>query len=217
MTVESRLGSLLLALAALGMALDAGAVPAKKGSKAASNDTEPPAIEHARIEHAPLGQAIVVKAKITDQSEIFAPSVQFRPKGSKEYDAIEMRKTASGYEATIPAEQVNTDIEYFIEAFDANGNGPARAGSPEEPIRVSVFDAAHPPPSRAARPREKIEEVAEPAPLPAEDQESVLSKWWFWTVVVAAAGGGVAAYLALRPGNVSAVDVQVHGPAPGAM
>jgi hypothetical protein len=189
-----------------------------KPQKASSGDTKPPAIRHTKVERAPLGQAIVIRAEIIDESDIFAPSVQFRPKGSKEYDSIEMRDNGAEYEAKIPAEQVNTDIEYYIEAFDSAGNGPARAGSPEEPIRVKVFDPSKPESkSRATKPRPKDEEpdlTAEAPPAADDGSGGLLSKWWFWTIAAAVvAGGAVGIYFATK-GPVTAVDVAVRGPDP---
>jgi hypothetical protein len=195
-----------------------GAQALAKPQKGSNGDTKPPAIRHSKVERAPLGQAIVIRAEIIDESDIFAPSVQFRPKGTKEYDSIEMRDNGAEYEAKIPAEQVNADIEYYIEAFDSAGNGPTRVGSPEDPIRVHVFDPSKPGErARAAKPVPKDEEseaLTAEAPPPA-DGGGLTSKWWFWTIAVAVvAGGATGIYFAAHKGTVSAVNVMVKGPDP---
>jgi len=173
-------------------------------------EADPPVITHARISSAPLGAAIVVRAKIDDASEIFAPSVLVRPKGAKEYDTLEMRRKGDVFEATIAAEQVVANLEYFIEAFDEHGNGPSRDGSPEEPIGISLFDPTKAPPPPVAV-------VATETPAPKKDDEGgVHTTWWFWTLVgVALAGGATAAYfIAKPPGVVDFVDISVRGPSP---
>src|SRR5260370_23093511 len=46
---------------------------------------------------------------------------------------------AGDYAVEIPAALVSADaLEYYIEAWDNAGNGPARAGSPESPLPVKV-------------------------------------------------------------------------------
>jgi hypothetical protein len=62
------------------------------------------------------------------------------------------------YGADVPAELLTGDVEYFIEAFDTNGNGPARAGDETAPFVITfknpvVVAAADP-----AKPPEPVEE-----------------------------------------------------------
>ncbi len=185
-------------------------------------DTSPPRITHNPIERAPVGQAIVVKCEIVDESAIFAPSLLVRAKGTKEFDTIDLKKTTSTtYEATIPAEQVTGDLEYVIEAFDEIGNGPARAGSPEAPLVIKVFDpktAPPPPPPPVVPVTEAGPEVAPPAePPPAEGSSGgVHTKWWFWTLIgLAAAGGATAIIVVATSGGAPAdVDLLISGPDP---
>lgn len=170
-------------------------------------DTEPPLITHVRITGAVRGAALTVRAKIDDDSEVFAPSVYVRPKGATEFDSIALRPVGDSFEAIIAAEQVLGDLEYFIEAFDEHGNGPSREGTPSEPVLVRVHGSedAPPPPVTSA--------TTEPA---AERDLGIAGAWWFWTIVgVAVAGGAVGVYFALRPpGEVEVVDVTVAGPDP---
>ena len=52
------------------------------------------------------------------------------------------------YSATLPGATLTGNIEYYLETYDNDGNGPARAGSPEAPYHVAV---ASPPIEGAAR------------------------------------------------------------------
>src|SRR2546430_8695933 len=46
------------------------------------------------------------------------------------------------YTATIPAAMTTSDLEYYVEAFDQYGNGPARSGAPNVPYALRVMDPA---------------------------------------------------------------------------
>ncbi|MFO0723602.1 MAG: hypothetical protein U1E65_07470 [Myxococcota bacterium] len=203
MTTSLRLAALLLLLTAL---------PAY-----AAPDTQPPKITHTPVSRAPLHQSITVRAKIEDKSAIFAPSLLVRQKGQKEFETIELKKVGEFYEATIGADMVTGDLEYVIEAFDEIGNGPARAGSPDKPLRIAAFDPAlEAPPSLSPTPSPSPSpDLIGEAPPPAKDDESVAKKWWFWVLIgAAAAGGTTAVILATRGSTPSTIDVDVRGPNP---
>lgn len=192
-------------------------------------DEAPPVITHVRVTQAPKGQALTIRARIEDASEIFAPSVYVRPKGARDYDNIGMRKVLDAYEALVPAEQVDGDLQYFIEAFDEHGNGPAREGSPEAPIEIEVYDPKKgppggvvavpppPPPPDIVPPPPPVIGVVTPPPE-EEDDGGIASKWWFWTIigVVVVAGATTGAVLATRRSPVEFVDIEVVGPDPTA-
>ncbi len=175
---------------------------------AGAPDKKPPAITHVRVESAPHGAPIAIRAKIEDASAVFAPTLMFRIRGTTEFDAIELKKKGAEYEAAIPAEQVTADLEYFIEAFDEQGNGPARVGSPEKPNVVRVY--------RPGADTPEPELVPKPLPLvPDEgDRGGVLGAWWFWTAIGVTVGGGAVLALALTSGGVDAVDIVVRAPNP---
>lgn len=195
-------------------------------------DTEAPVITHVPVAHAPEGDALAIRARIEDASEIFAPSVYVRPAGAKEYDNIAMRKVLDAYEAIVPAEQVDADLEYFIEAFDEVGNGPAREGSPDSPLKVKIYDPAKgpptpvvttppvavappPPPPPVAPPPPKL--VPDPPPPEEDDDDgSIVGAWWFWTIigVVAVAGATTGVVLATQKSPVEEVDITIVGPDP---
>lgn len=184
-----RLGLLLLAL----------------GSIAAA-DSDPPVITHVRIERAPVNAELVVRAKIDDASPIFAPSVYVRPVGDTEFVALEMVAEGDGFVAKVPPERVGKNLEYFIEAFDEQGNGPAREGSPEAPFRVEVFDPA--------APVVVAPDIKDPDDPGDDDEDSILGAWWFWTAVGVVAVGGVTAVALAAGGGQDTVDVVVTGPYP---
>jgi hypothetical protein len=183
----------------------------------AQSDMAPPVITHVKIASAPLGKPIVVRARIQDDSEVFAPSIYVRPVGSEQYDTIPMKKAREGYEGVIPAEQVTKAVEYFIEAFDEHGNGPAREGTPEKPIRILVTDGDGAPPPPPPPPPPGIE----PPPPSVETDAGgggVATKWWFWTIIVGAVAiaGVTTAVVLTSGGSVDAVDIDIRGPDPTA-
>ena len=184
------------------------------GAQPPPSDVEPPTIEHQPVAHVPAGQAVEVAARIQDPSGVFAPSVHVRPRGKVEYDAIDMRPRDGRYVAIIPAEQVAGDIEYFIEAFDTLGNGPARAGGPDRPFAASVYDPTKVPPPAAPQPGDAAT-MLRASPEDEPDDDGGVG-WWIWAVVGAAvAGGAVAVYFAVRPpSEVDFVDVLVSGSDP---
>src|SRR5260370_62983 len=80
-----------------------------------------------------------------DPSGVFGRFVSLRKKGlpGGEYIPIRMAANEAGapgdYTLDVPAALVSVDaLEYYIEAWDNAGNGPARVGSPESPLPVKV-------------------------------------------------------------------------------
>jgi len=209
-------------------------------SRADAVDSKPPTIEHQRITEAPLYEQIEFRVQINDESSIFAPSLYYRYVGEIEYRSLEMKETTRAYLARIDGGEVTGDIEYFLEAFDEHGNGPARDGSPKYPIRIavgkltpSIPKAVLPAPviksppatsspnatERRAQKKEPVVKVWAPDKLnesspPAPDL-ALHTRWWFWTsMVVALAAGGTAAAWALQPDAPEMVRIRVIGPDP---
>jgi len=109
-------------------------------------DTDPPTIVHTAVIEAAPGAPLKILADITDESEIFEPKVHYRLVGSRDYLTMSMMRSAGAtFSATIPDTAVTGDLEYFIEAYDAQGNGPSRFGSEKAPQRVRVVTAPPPP------------------------------------------------------------------------
>jgi hypothetical protein len=143
----------MVALCAAPGAAQAAAKSAKAAKAAA--DTSPPKITHTPVDEAPAGKALTVNAKITDESEIFEPTLYYRQAGSKKFLSASMMKgEASNFTATIPETAMATEVEYFIEAYDVNGNGPARFASDKAPHKIKLTTKAEP------------AKVAEPTPEP---------------------------------------------------
>ena len=175
------------------------------------SDMAPPVITHVKIANAAINEPITVRARIEDESEVFAPSVYVRGVGEDQFENIPMKKGKEGYEATIPAEKVTKAIEYFIEAFDEQGNGPSREGTPEQPIRVLVFDPDSGPPPPPPPPG-----VLPPPVVTTPSSGGIATKWWFWTIIVGVVvvGASTAIVLSTRGGTVDAVDINIRGPDP---
>lgn len=208
--------------------LIAALLSAASVTHAVAADTTPPVITHVAVAHAPEGQAVPIRARIEDSGEIFAPSVYVRQVGATDFDNIAMRKVLDAYEAIVPAEQVDKNLEYFIEAFDEMGNGPTREGSPESPLLIKVYDPADGPPTavgvtpdiptKVVPPPPPPPNLVTPQPEPEDDDDSIVGTWWFWTIVgVVAAGAATGVVLATRSDPlVDSVTIQVVGPDPTA-
>src|SRR5919204_5214274 len=108
------------------------------GASARADDTSPPVISHSPISRGERGKPTTLTARITDESKIF-PQVFFRFGSSGNYEKPLDMKAVRGqkgqWTATLPPPPGNT-IEYYIEAYDEFGNGPARAGDADKPFRI---------------------------------------------------------------------------------
>jgi hypothetical protein len=108
------------------------------GAAARADDTSPPVISHAPVSRGEKGRQTPVFARITDDSKIF-PQIFFRfGPGSAYEKPIDMKPVKgqkSQWGGNLPSPAGNV-IEYYIEAYDEFGNGPARAGDPDRPFRI---------------------------------------------------------------------------------
>lgn len=180
----------------------------------AQDDTEPPAISHDEVKSARVGEPVVIGATITDPSGVFDPTLLYRVGGDGEFLRLPMTKVPGQgdawdedrFEATIPGDVVSGDLEYFIEAFDEMGNGPARYADADLPVKVRVLVGAEP---------------LAPPPGAAAEQGDGGAVW----LVAGVVGGGLALAAAtaavvgivflLRPPDVPAqVDVVINAPTP---
>ena len=185
---------------------------------AGAEDKEPPILKHESIGEAPLYEPILFDVRIQDISGVFAPSVYYRYAGQADYRVIELTRKGADFTAQISGSEVTGDIEYFIEAFDEQGNGPSRLGSPNQPFRIAVGKMT---PAIPLPHREKKKALVTQDPLvpkvviDAQKSEALYEKWWFWvTMTVALAAGGTAAAWALQPAQAEQVSVRVIGPDP---
>jgi hypothetical protein len=111
----------------------------------------PPAITHAAVTQALRGKPVEISARLVGETGVQGATVMFRRAGEREYRSLPMGNIgADDYTATIPASMTTTDLEYYVEAYDQYGNGPARSGSPNVPYALRLADAG--PPVAAAAP-----------------------------------------------------------------
>jgi hypothetical protein len=111
--------------------------------RAAASQELPPHLDHQALTRAIHGEPVVLRAVITSPigRTIAEASAFVRLAGVTRFSRVPMRADATVpglFFAKLPEGLVTGDFDYYLEAFDADGNGPARAGSPEAPLRVSV-------------------------------------------------------------------------------
>ena len=98
-----------------------------------------PEIEHQEIDQGTLKEDIAINARLTDPDGIFDPAVLFRVKGASRYQRLPMAELAENeFQAIIPGRLVTDSLEYYIEVYDQEGNGPARFGEEDFPIEIRV-------------------------------------------------------------------------------
>jgi len=148
----------------------------------------PPAITHAAVTQALKGKPLEVNARLVGESGVQGATVLFRHAGDRDYKALPMGNIGGDdYTATIPASLTTTDLEYYVEAFDQYGNGPARSGAPNVPYAVRVTDPSS---------------VQPPAPIAhkrALDEEDEPRNTIFGIGLDGGAPGGAGAMLLVRP------------------
>jgi hypothetical protein len=141
-------------------------------ASAARRDQVAPRIEHQPLRAAARDKNLEVRAEVYDDTAVMEVSLNFRNVNEKDYTRTAMSDTGLDYVAVIPADMVWDDLEYFIEAYDTSGNGPARVGTPTEPLRVRVLTIVPQQPAPAPGLAE-----AEPRPetpsSPAEEPQRV--------------------------------------------
>ena len=158
----------------------------------------------------------VVEATIVDVSGVFDPTLLVRLRGVSAYERVGMKPVAGRadvYSATVPpAIAAAGDVEYLIEAFDVQGNGPARAGEEAAPLVLLKAPPVASSPSTAAPIVDASEESEDDGSL----MLGVVIGASVLALVVAGAVVGVALY-ASRPAGVDDVRVSVSGPRPFAV
>jgi len=150
------------------------------GAAARADDTTPPVIAHAPVSRGDRGKQTPVFAKITDESKIF-PQVFFRFGAANPYEKpIDMKQVKgqkNQWGANLPAPAGNV-VEYYIEAYDEFGNGPARAGDPDRPFRIDFG------PVQAGQEQPTL-------PLPALPRTASSGRGRLWTWLVGGTGLGL--------------------------
>ena len=106
-----------------------------------------PKVDHEAVARATAGEPLVLRARIVSATgqAIAEPTALVRLPGVSGFTRLPMKfdpALKDLYVARLPGAHVVADLDYFIEAFDEDGNGPGRAGSAEAPFHVSVAAVA---------------------------------------------------------------------------
>jgi hypothetical protein len=179
---------------------------------AAADDSSPPVIEHRPLERAAPGGGIEIRATIKDESGVAFPRIYYRGVGEAHYQETTMVARGAEHVAVIPALIVTAKgVEYYIEAFDSHGNGPAHHGTPEQPHRVAIAPRAPRPPASAAASAAAIK----PQPRRAKPAASTpwYRRWWLWTAAGAVVAGTVTAVVVVATRD-GAHTLTVSSPSP---
>jgi tetratricopeptide (TPR) repeat protein len=151
-------------------------------AKVRALDHDPPTLLHKPPTSAAYGKPVIVEVEARDVSGVKRVVVNHRIVGNRGFSSVKLEKDGRGrFVATIPAVAVmRPGVEYYIEAWDALGNGPGLKGSAAKPIIIEVKGGPKAAPSSAGS-----------APW--------YKQWWVWAiasgVVVVAGGVGIAAYM----------------------
>lgn len=116
-----------------------GAGPAAGVARA--EDTAPPVINHQPVTKATRGEPLIISAQFKDESEIFAPTLYYRPAGQPKFLSLPMTRQNDAFIAIIPG---GPPVDYWFEAYDEVGNGPSRMGSANKPVHVDAQAKAPP-------------------------------------------------------------------------
>ena len=143
----------------------------------------------------PEGVALEARMISAAGLKVFEPAAFVRPVGTSEFARLPMEPLPeSRFRAVVPSALAAVGCEYFVEAFDLDGNGPFRKGTPERPLHLLV----RPEPDRAA----KTDRAANPS------KDSRYSPRTAGVVLAASGGaaliaGGVLTGLAIRDSAAS--------------
>lgn len=184
----------------------------------ANVDTSPPVIKHTALtRHDGVGP-LLVRASIVDDSPLFEPTLLVRLVGTIGFVRVPLVIGGDDlFAAEVPAALLAGDVEYFIEAFDENGNGPSRVGKETAPMvikrDVSVTNVAAVGTGTGTDTTTTVTTVA----TSAEDDGAglVVAGAVIGTVALLGAAAGIAyAVYTLRPPAPDTVRLNVSGPAP---
>src|SRR3954465_4341541 len=149
---------------------------------ASADDTRPPQISDVRA--SARGSQVQVEARITDETGVLSAICHHRKPGGKVEDSAMTKNDLDDVFRISFAG--GPDTEYWIEASDLLGNGPALYGSPPKAFAVGgtvepnkATAKAQPPPKKAAPPPRQTAKASEPPAIqhsrpsspPAEGKE----------------------------------------------
>lgn len=104
--------------------------------KADATDRTPPVIIHEPLRTLARG-TVEFRIRIEDESAVALATFYWRRAGTRSYTPLALDGEEGMYVARIEAKN---DFEYWIEAFDEHGNGPALHGSGQSPHKAFVYD-----------------------------------------------------------------------------
>jgi hypothetical protein len=186
---------------------------------AAAEDSSPPTLVHSDVQIAVRERPLVIEATITDENGVFDPVVLWRVGADGPFARTPLEDAGGGlFRATLPPDVLVADVDYFIEAYDSLGNGPARHGTEDLPVHVRLVAAADLP-----KPTEQSQATSEAEPA-AEESNTMLYVGLgvggaALVVVVAAAAvtAGVLVFLFMQPNTPPGdgeVTLTVDAPVP---
>jgi hypothetical protein len=71
---------------------------------------------------------------------VFEPTLLVRRKGGGAFVRVPMKPSLTilhRFSAVVPRDMTSSDVEYFVEAFDNEGNGPAHVGDENAPLVIA--------------------------------------------------------------------------------
>jgi DNA-binding MarR family transcriptional regulator len=111
-----------------------------------SHDTQPPQITHDPVTSVYLGDPVVIRAVVVDDTAVASVYIYFRTLGETQYKSGELFSVSASsdetYTITIPPAAVNPPaMEYYITATDTAGNtAKSPPDAPASPYVISVQD-----------------------------------------------------------------------------
>lgn len=150
---------------------------AQGGSRSRSRTPPPPAMVEGNLEHVPAAEQLVnapvpVYVANTDP-EVASMKIFYRSIGMRQPKSSQMTQTSDGFTYMIPCEDVFAPkVEYFVLAFDSEGNRIGNAGTPENPVTVPIVSRrSQPAPSLPGQVPPSQCGGGEEEPFAAEDDE----------------------------------------------
>ena len=125
-----------------------------------SIDKTPPEIVFKKVDTIESDSPLPITVEVTDASKVEKVTLFYRIKREENYTSIQMNHLKDDiYFAEISKTEIKSPgMEYYVEAFDREGNGPARKGSAENPLFVEVITPDRQPPQIAHTPPDKVKE-----------------------------------------------------------
>jgi hypothetical protein len=116
-----------------------------------------PSIEHQPLTAAVANRSVEIRTRILSNTRfpVYRASLYLRLPGLPNFNRIPLDPVAGipdVYAALVPAEWVTGSFDYYLEAFDRDGNGPSRVANADVPLHVSVTSAPSAAPAQPTKP-----------------------------------------------------------------